>query len=140
MIALAIVESVILLLLSGLHFYWAVGGQWGFDSALPTNTEGRRVLNPRPIESFIVGAGLLTFSFFFLIESGQFRIQLPVWMTDYYLWVVAGIFTLRAIGDFRYIGFFKSVKSTPFARSDSYFFSPLCLFLGIGAGIIGWSL
>ena len=47
------------------------------------------------------------------------------------LWIIAGIFILRAIGDFRYVGFFKSVKQSAFARADSRYYSPLCLLIGV---------
>ncbi|MEM6843120.1 MAG: DUF3995 domain-containing protein [Bacteroidota bacterium] len=43
------------------------------------------------------------------------------------------IFILRALGEFNYVGFFKRVKNTEFARADSRIFSPLCL----GIGVIG---
>jgi len=46
-------------------------------------------------------------------------------------WAIPAIFLLRALGDFRYVGFFKKVKTTPFAKADTKFFSPLCLMLGL---------
>jgi hypothetical protein len=52
-----------------------------------------------------------------------------------------GSLALRALGEFRYIGFFKRVRGTPFARMDSRYYSPLALLLGVGTAILasgGW--
>ena len=46
-------------------------------------------------------------------------------------WVWAGVFTLRAVGDFRLVGFFKRPSDSRFARRDTRLYSPLCLALGL---------
>ena len=55
--------------------------------------------------------------------------------------LMAAVFALRAVGDFRCVGFFKRVKDTPFAVWDSRLFSPLCGILSLlalaGSGLIG---
>jgi catechol 2,3-dioxygenase-like lactoylglutathione lyase family enzyme len=43
------------------------------------------------------------------------------------------VFLLRAVGDFRLVGFFKRVRGTPFARWDTRLFSPLCVALGLAS-------
>jgi len=53
-IALAVTNSLVLLGLSAIHFYWALGGQWGFAATLPTTKEGKRVFNPKWYDSLIV--------------------------------------------------------------------------------------
>ena len=50
-------------------------------------------------------------------------------------WVISSIFILRSIGDFKYIGFFKKLKTSKFGKMDSKLFSPLCLTIGL-IGII----
>ena len=47
--------------------------------------------------------------------------------------VVAAAFLLRAIGDFRLVGFFKRVRNTRFAAWDTRLFSPLSLGIGIAS-------
>ena len=42
---------------------------------------------------------------------------------------------LRAIGDFRYVGFFKRVRDSSFARLDTLAYSPLCAGLAVLIGI-----
>lgn len=114
-----------------IHFYWALGGRWGFDSSLPTNKKGDRLLNPRATDSFIVGIGLLGFTLFYLNTFGVNILSYPNWLASLIGWFIPAIFTLRAIGDFRYVGFFKKIEGTKFSRMDTKLFSPLCIFVGI---------
>jgi len=55
--------TYIMILLALIHFYWALGGKFGLDKALPTDTEGNRLLNPSKIVTFVVGLILLGFSY-----------------------------------------------------------------------------
>jgi hypothetical protein len=63
--------------------------------------------------------------------SGLITFNTPDWLSKYGLWTIAVIFTLRAIGDFNYVGFFKKIKHTKFGKNDTKYFSPLCLTIGI---------
>lgn len=130
------IQFTLLISLSLLHFYWSVGGVWGFKNSLPTNEEGERILNPKKIDSVIVGFGLSLFATFYLIKANLITLDLPYWASISAGWFISCIFLLRAIGDFNYVGFFKKVKSTAFASLDSNYFSPLCLVLGIIGVII----
>ena len=129
---LCVVLSFVLILLGLIHFNWAFGGTFGFLNALPTKVNGEKVLNPKKIDSAIVGIGLTLFGIFYIFKSGLIVYELPEWILTYVGWIIPIIFLLRAVGEFKYVGFFKSVKSTSFAKLDTNFFSPLCLFIGIG--------
>lgn len=124
-------QSVILISLGTLHLHWALGGTWGFEKSLPSNEEGERVLNPKKIDSAIVGLGLTLFGLYYLTKVELIPIILPHWASISAGWFISIIFLLRAMGDFKYVGFFKKVRSTPFGKLDSSFFSPLCLMLGV---------
>jgi len=128
---LSILLSLILIGLGIIHFNWVIGGKYGFSESLPTKESGERVLNPKKIDSAIVGIGLTAFGIFYLFKSGLIEYNLPESIMKYGTWIVPIIFLLRAIGEFKYIGFFKSVKNTNFGKLDSKFFSPLCLVIGI---------
>jgi len=128
---LSIILFSIFIILAIIHFNWGVGGKWGFDKALPTNEKGERILNPRKIDSAIVGFGLLGFGLFYLWKSGLIHLGLPAWVYTYVGWIIPAIFILRAVGDFKYVGFFKKIKTTDFGRLDSRLFSPLCLVIGV---------
>ena len=119
------------MILGLIHFNWVIGGEFGFAESLPTNEKGVRVLNPKKIESFIVGLGLTVFGIFYLQRSGFISINMPNAITVYGGWFIPSIFIIRAIGDFNYIGFFKRIKQTNFGKLDSKFFSPLCLLIGV---------
>lgn len=127
---------VIFLFLSAVHFYWAFGGKWGFQGALPTNEEGVTVLNPKTIDSVLVGFGLLLFAFFYCIKTSILSIALPNWFLLYGGWALPAIFLLRAIGDTTYVGVFKKIKSTEFAKRDTRYFIPFCAFLALVAFIV----
>ncbi|MEQ8627563.1 DUF3995 domain-containing protein [Ekhidna sp.] len=121
---------LIFLALSFLHFYWAFFGNWGFEQALPKNVDGSLVLAPTSIDSVIVGTALLFFALFYLFLASQV-IRIPKWINRTFGWLIPIIFLIRAIGDFRYVGFLKTVDSTSFAQTDYLFYSPLCLLISI---------
>ncbi|WP_437396567.1 DUF3995 domain-containing protein [Flagellimonas lutimaris] len=132
---LSILLSLILIGLGMIHFNWVIGGKFGFVESLPTKENGERVLNPKKIDSAIVGIGLIAFGFFYVLKSGLIEYNLPEWILKYGSWVIPIIFLLRAVGEFKYVGFFKSVRKTDFGKLDTKLFSPLCLIIGI-LGII----
>ncbi|WP_299274706.1 DUF3995 domain-containing protein [uncultured Psychroserpens sp.] len=131
MLILALLLSIIFLILSLIHINWVFGGTFGFDASLPTNEEGQRMLNPKPIDSAIVGLGLLLFSVFYFLKANLIDITLSSWVFTYFGWIIPSIFLLRAIGEFKYLGFFKTVKSTAFARYDTRLYAPLCLCIAL---------
>lgn len=128
---LGTVQSIIFLSLGVIHLSWAFGSEWGFENALPTNEDGEKVLNPGKKDSAMVGVGLLLFALFYRIKIGALPLELPVWVIGVAGWMISTIFLLRAMGDFKYIGFFKRVRSTEFGQRDSKYYSPLCMFIGL---------
>ena len=129
---IAIILFLIFLFISSIHIYWAFGGNWGSDAVLPTKDDNNtKVLNPSILPTLIVAFGLLGFGLHILIISGLIAFDIPQWLSKYGLWIIASIFTLRAIGDFKYVGFFKKIKLTKFGKNDTKYYSPLCLTIGI---------
>ncbi len=131
-IVIAIILFLIFLFISSIHFYWAFGGKWGSDAVLPTKDDNNtKVLKPAILATLIVAFGLLGFGLFILVMSGLIPFNTPQCFYKYGLWIIASIFTFRAIGDFNYVGFFKKIKQTKFGKNDTKYFSPLCLIIGI---------
>ena len=128
---LAAILSLVFVILAIIHFNWFFGGTYGFNEALPTKENGQRVLHPRKLDSLIVGFGLLLFGLFYFFKLGLLSISLPVWVNNYVSWIIPVLSLLRAMGDFKYVGFFKKIKKTLFARFDTKLFSPLCLVIGL---------
>ncbi len=134
---LGILLAVILAILSFFHLYWASGGRFGIGAAIPT-VGGKSLFKPSPFATILVAAALFAAM---LVVLGRIKIWgafVPSWIFYWGTWVISLLFLLRTIGDFRYVGFFKSVTDTNFARWDTILFSPLCLFIGIVAFLISY--
>lgn len=136
----AILLFLIFLFLSSIHFYWGLGGRWGGEAVVPVKDSNVKAMMPGPLPTFIVAFGLLAFGFFILIKSGLINVSLPSWLEKSGLWIIAGIFILRATGEFKYVGFFKKIKQTKFGQNDTKYYSPLCLLIGILAIFIELSV
>ncbi|MEP0986663.1 DUF3995 domain-containing protein [Ekhidna sp.] len=135
MIATIILVSTFLVL-SLIHFSWALGSRKWHDEAIPKTEAGDWVIKPGKKDSLIVGLGLLFFGIFYLIKVEMIDFQLPEWAMDIASWLIPFIFLFRAIGDFKYVGFFKKITTTQFAKKDSQIYSPLCLTISIIGFII----
>jgi hypothetical protein len=85
--------------------------------------------DPTPFHCVLVAAGLLLFALSALARGGFWDRAGGNLFVSVLLWMQVAVFLLRAIGDFRYVGFFKRVHKTAFARNDSLIYSPLCLLL-----------
>ena len=131
MMILSILLCLLLLGLGTIHFNWVIGGKFGFTESLPTKENGERILNPKKIDSAVVGIGLTAFGLFYLFKSGLMENPLPDWIMKYGGGIIPILFLLRAMGEFKYVGFFKSIKTTDFGKLDTKLFSPLCLLIGL---------
>ncbi|WP_019419802.1 DUF3995 domain-containing protein [Paenibacillus sp. OSY-SE] len=128
--ALSIFVGCVFMGLSILHVYWMFGGEWGKAAAIPYDGS-RPLFTPRTFSTFAV-ALLLAFASVIIIGlSGGALAVLPEWMYRWGGWSIGLVFLLRSIGEFRWVGFFKKKKGTPFARWDTMLFSPLCLVLAV---------
>ena len=130
-ILIASLLSLIFLFLAVIHIYWGFGGKSGSAASIPTKENNKPVLKPRAIDCFFVAIVLLSFGIFVLIKGGIILFALPVWLLNYGLLFTAAIFLLRAVGEFRYVGFFRKIKTTKFGQLDTKYYSPLCLIIGV---------
>lgn len=121
------VDSLIFTILGLIHFYWAAGGKVGLDKALPTTTQEVKIFNPEKFLTMIVGFVLLFFAYIVLRAQES-------------IFILSILFAMRAVGDFHYVGFFKKIKSTPFAIYDTKYFSPLCLYLSLSLAFIAYNV
>ncbi|WP_426204294.1 DUF3995 domain-containing protein [Pseudomonas sp. TWP3-1] len=130
--------------ISLVHVYWALGGQWAAVAAVPQiPVEGggpklRPAFKPRGWMTFLVAAALLVIALLVCLRVGWW---LPAVHHSALQWVISAIALLmfaRAIGDSNLVGFFKEVKGSRFARLDTWVYSPLCLVLGAGLLAVAW--
>ena len=131
MIIIALLLFLIFLFISLIHLYWAFGGKWGAEGVFPSKSDGSQIASPGIAATLIVAIGLLAFALFYMVKGGFLSLNIPLWINKNGLWILTGIFILRAIVDFNYLGFFKKVKNTKFAVNDSKYYSPLCFLIGI---------
>ena len=120
----ALILCVTFVGLAVIHVHWALGGQLGLTSVVPTRS-GEPLFQPGKVSTLLVAGALLLAALISLWRGAYFHVA-PTWIPRVGIWVLAVVFALRAIGDFRYCGIFKRVRDTEFARNDSLFFSPLC--------------
>ncbi|RNA63539.1 DUF3995 domain-containing protein [Chryseobacterium nematophagum] len=123
-----IILSLIFFCIGAIHIYWAFGGNWGKQQAVPTTQEGVPLFAPSFFSCF--GVGVVILSFILLINYDDVDFISPKKIT-FLQAVVAIIFFIRAVGDFKYVGFFKKIKGTEFARLDGNYYTPLCLIIFI---------
>ncbi len=131
-----IISSILILIflfLSLIHFYWAFGGKWGSSAVIPTKTNQKKAIQPGFIASMVVAIGLAVLGALVAWEAGWIPLELPYLVENFAMLFIAVVFLIRAIGDFKYVGFFKKIKHTPFAKKDTSYFSPLCLLIGFMA-------
>lgn len=138
--ALLLFNSLIFLLLGFFHVYWALGGQWAISAVIPTNTNGRKLFNPGSLVTFIVALGLLLFMMADLTYSGVIVFDLSQDIIRHGILGIGIIFFLRAVGDFNNVGFTKRRKQSVFARMDTRFYSPLCLFIAMSHWLAYWGM
>jgi hypothetical protein len=124
---LAILISIVLIILAILHFFWALFGIKDPEAVLPASTESKTVKVPGKFMAVLGGIILLGFAFVF-INKVIFYVDFP-WLR--YVSIGIGVvFIVRALGDFKYVGFFKTAKNSKFSALDTRYYSPLCLLMG----------
>ena len=135
-----------------LHLYWALGGRWGADSALPhvaapatrgddplATSQARpmvRAFNPGRSATLVVAASLAGVAALVAMQAGLLGGSIDHPAVRWALVVVAVVLLLRAVGDFRLVGFFKKITGSRFARLDTLVFSPLCVVLGLSLLVV----
>jgi Protein of unknown function (DUF3995) len=131
---LAIILILIFVAIAAVHFYWAFGGKKWANAALPTADGSTPVFKPGILETLVVAIGFLGFVYIVACEANM--LNHSGLLVKYGSWAIPIIFIARAIGEFKYVGFFKKIKDTHFGRMDTQYYSPLCLAVGLIALII----
>jgi Protein of unknown function (DUF3995) len=125
-----IVLALTLLILAGIHLYWAAGGLLGKRHAIP-EVRGQLAFKPSRLSTLAVALALISAAFVALLRGFSICTSIPSWLTHWVSIAIGSVFSIRAIGDFHLIGFFKRSRSTGFATWDTWLFSPLCLLIAI---------
>ncbi len=126
-----IINTTLFFLLSILHFYWAVGGRVWYDDVLPTSSNGLHKLNPSTTAGLVIAFGLLFLALISIGNLGLFDKHIKRKYFRFGALIITMIFFLRAIGDFKLFGFFKTISRTRFGVNDTQIFTPLCVFIAL---------
>jgi hypothetical protein len=135
---LAMILASIFIFVSLFHGYWASGGSFGSGAAVPT-VDGDRLFDPSPFGTLAVAAALLLAALVVLGRVGSWGQSVPPWAFRFGTYCLSFVFAVRAIGDLEYVGFFKIVLGTDFARWDTWLYSPICLFIAAAAFLISFN-
>lgn len=128
LLAAAAVGAVMLLMAAGVHVYWATGGRWMLDVAVPVDPSGRG-RTPGPALTLLVAGALVAFAVLVSAAAAEVGPSLvrPL------VWAGVAVFAVRAVGDTKTAGFSKSDHSTAFAQADDQWFTPIIVFIALGA-------
>ncbi|WP_095110017.1 DUF3995 domain-containing protein [Pseudomonas sp. Irchel 3E20] len=134
--------AAVFAVLSLVHVYWSLGGKAGCDAAVPKvpgkTGEMRPAFVPTPAGTFKVAVVLWVIATLVCLRAGLGLPAITHGALQWFLSAVALGMFLRAIGDFKAVGFFKRIRGSTFARRDTWAYSPLCVLLGLGLLAVAW--
>lgn len=134
---LATALAAIFLGLSAIHVYWGLGGRSGSAAAVPS-IDGQRLFAPSRLATFMVATALFLAMLVVSGTVGWFGDMVPAFVFRVLTLILSLVFLVRAIGDFKYIGFFRRPSESAFAYWDVRLYSPLCLFIAAAALVLSW--
>jgi hypothetical protein len=132
---LASIVSLAFVALALWHFRMALGPAKGSSAAVPSES-GKPLFVPSVRATLAVGLVLLAFAFLVAATGGLIEVGLPVRVLSWSCDALALGLLARAVGEFKYVGFFKRVRGSRFARLDTLLYSPLCLLLALGVTLV----
>jgi hypothetical protein len=128
----------ILVLPGLLHLFWAAGGKLGGAAAVPS-ANGVATFKPPRLGTVAAAAALFSAAIVVAMAGDLFAVPVPRTLTTGAALVLATILGARAVGDFHWVGFFKTEGDGSLARLDTLVYSPLCLALAASIYLIVWT-
>lgn len=135
---IAVGLTLVLLSLAAVHLYWATRGA-GTTVGIPSHPDGTPIFRPGRVATFGVAVGLGVAALLVAGRAGLADVGISPVVLHVGVWGVAVAFMLRTVGEFRYVGLFKRVRGTPFARWDTRLFTPLCAAIATAAVVVACS-
>ena len=133
--AVALCVSVAFVVLALWHFRMALFPSAGAGGAVPS-ADGKPLFVPSAQATAAVGLVLLLFACLVAATGGLVQLGIPPRLLTWSSFALALGLLARAIGEFKYVGFFKRVRGSRYARLDTWVYSPLCLLLAVGVAVV----
>jgi len=129
---ISILNAAIFVIIATFHFYWLLGGKWGLNNTLPQFQNSTKPIKiPSSFLTFIVACIFFSIGLFYL---SILLLNLNHILTNFVKIIIillSLVLLLRSIGEFKYIGLFKKIKNTDFAKKDTQYYTPLCMYLSL---------
>lgn len=135
--ALASTISLVFVGLALWHVRMALSPSSGEAGAVPS-VSGKPLFAPSVGATWAVAVVLLLFACLVAAMAGFVEVGIPRSVLSGLGGALALGLLARAIGEFKYVGFFKRVRDGKFARLDTWVYSPLCLLLAVGVALVAW--
>lgn len=117
------------------HFYMALA-RWSREGGAVPSVGGKPLFVPSRKATFAVGVVLLLFAGLVAATAKMFPVGLPIAALSWLSYALALGLLARAVGEFKYVGFFKRVRDSRFATPDTWVYSPRCLLLAAGGAFV----
>lgn len=132
---LPFIVCTVFVVISLWHFYMATFPSRGESGAVPSSG-GKPLFVPFTGSTLAVAVVLLLFAGLVAGTGDMLPLPLPRRVLVWLCYGLAAGLAVRAVGDFRYVGFFKRVRGTRFATMDTWVYSPVCLLLSAGVALV----
>ena len=132
---LGLIVTSVFVTLALWHFGMALWPAARSSGSVPSES-GKPLFVPSSAATSAVGVVLLVFAALVAATSGLIEVRLPERVLSWASYALALGLLARAVGEFRYVGFFKRVRGSRFARLDTLLYSPLCLLLAVGVALV----
>ena len=120
---------------AALHVFWGLGGRTPMLATLP-EVGGRAAFHSSRAATLAVALALMMACLVLALRVLGVRIRpVPDQVAVAISWLLAAVFALRAVGDFRLLGFFKQVVGSRFAAMDTWIYSPVCVLLALAFAV-----
>jgi hypothetical protein len=133
--ALGLIVTVVFMALALWHFRMALSPAGSMSGAVPSES-GKPLFVPSAKATLAIGVVLVVFAVLVAATSGLINVGLPVRVLSWSSYALALGLLARTVGEFKYVGFFKRVRGSRFARLDTLVYSPLCLLLAVGVALV----
>ncbi|MGY3450752.1 DUF3995 domain-containing protein [Bradyrhizobium sp. USDA 4353] len=135
---IALLMGAFLAVAVAFHVYWGIGGQYGRNVAVPQREDETPLFEPTATATLAVAAVLSVVLVALVVYVMRVNVLLPRGLLRSAMALFAVIFLGRGLSWHPYVGLFKAVRTTSFARNDTRFYSPGCIATGLGFLFLAW--